>query len=81
MDTMSAVQAVTSGQTPEVQPSFQAGAASGGLGTPLLFITSERADPVSIQPTKPPQYVIQGRTLGGQVFRPGDWAERLAGAM
>ncbi len=34
-----------------------------------------------MKPTKPRQYVIQGRTLSGQVFRPSDWAERLAGAM
>jgi Protein of unknown function (DUF3579) len=25
--------------------------------------------------------VILGRTLGGQVFRPSDWADRLCGAM
>ena len=34
-----------------------------------------------MKPLKPRQYVIQGRTLGGLVFRPSDWAERLAGAM
>ena len=34
-----------------------------------------------MKPVKPRQYVIQGRTLSGQVFRPSDWAERLAGAM
>lgn len=26
-------------------------------------------------------FLIQGITLDGQIFRPGDWAERLAGAM
>ena len=34
-----------------------------------------------MKPTKPRQYIILGRTLGGQTFRPSDWAERLAGAM
>lgn len=29
----------------------------------------------------PRQLVIQGLTSSGQVFRPSDWAERLAGAM
>ena len=27
------------------------------------------------------QYLIHGVTLEGRTFRPGDWAERLAGAM
>ena len=45
------------------------------LTTPLFAI------PPLMKPTKPRQYVIQGRTLAGQVFRPSDWAERLAGAM
>jgi hypothetical protein len=32
--------------------------------------------------SSPPREVfIQGVTLGGQTFRPSDWAERLAGAM
>lgn len=26
-------------------------------------------------------YIIQGRTKDGRVFRPSDWAERLAGVM
>lgn len=30
---------------------------------------------------KPRQFYIQGLTHGGRVFRPSDWAERLAGAM
>ena len=30
---------------------------------------------------KPREYLIQGKTLDGQAFRPSDWAERLAGAM
>ena len=29
----------------------------------------------------PRRYVIRGITLDGQVFRPSDWGERLAGAM
>ena len=32
--------------------------------------------------THPPrQFIINGITSDGQVFRPSDWAERLAGAM
>jgi Protein of unknown function (DUF3579) len=31
--------------------------------------------------TKPRELFIQGLTLSGQVFRPSDWAERLAGVM
>lgn len=50
-----------------------------GLTSPLF--NSLRVQPVPMTPTKPRWYVIQGRTLGGQVFRPSDWAERLAGAM
>jgi hypothetical protein len=30
---------------------------------------------------KPRQFTIQGITQDGRSFRPGDWAERLAGAM
>jgi hypothetical protein len=29
----------------------------------------------------PRQFIIQGITKSGRVFRPSDWAERLAGAM
>jgi hypothetical protein len=29
----------------------------------------------------PRQFIIQGITKDGRVFRPSDWAERLAGAM
>jgi hypothetical protein len=50
-----------------------------GLRTPLLSVS--RTLPVSMKPTKPRQYIILGRTLAGHTFRPGDWAERLAGAM
>ena len=32
-------------------------------------------------PAKPRQFFIQGLTRDGKVFRPSDWAERLAGAM
>ena len=31
--------------------------------------------------TAPRQFYIQGITADGRVFRPSDWAERLAGAM
>jgi len=27
------------------------------------------------------QFVIQGTTLDGKLFRPGDWSERLCGVM
>ena len=30
---------------------------------------------------KPRQFYIHGLTLEGHIFRPSDWAERLAGAM
>lgn len=30
---------------------------------------------------EPRVYLIQGQTLSGHVFRPSDWAERLAGVM
>lgn len=33
------------------------------------------------QPTPPRRYFIQGLTQEGRVFRPSDWAERLAGTM
>jgi hypothetical protein len=32
-------------------------------------------------PPKPRQFYIHGITNAGKVFRPSDWAERLAGAM
>ena len=33
-------------------------------------------------PSLPPkQYLIEGITLSGKVFRPSDWAERLCGVM
>jgi len=32
-------------------------------------------------PPKPREVFIQGVTREGKAFRPGDWAERLAGAM
>ena len=76
---MPATQAVVTGLVPAPHPTPGASGAGFGLGTPLFL--PERADPVSMKPAKPRQYVIQGRTLSGQVFRPSDWAERLAGAM
>ena len=53
--------------------------AASGPATPLLQILL--AEPVPKISSRPRQYVIQGRTSSGQVFRPSDWAERLAGAM
>ena len=46
-----------------------------------LHLAGHRAGPMPMTQPKPRQYHIQGVTLEGQVFRPGDWAERLAGAM
>ena len=37
-------------------------------------MSTESADP-------PRAYIIEGVTVDGRVFRPSDWAERLAGAM
>jgi hypothetical protein len=34
-----------------------------------------------VRARRPRQVVIQGVTRDGRVFRPSDWAERLAGAM
>jgi len=34
-----------------------------------------------MKPTPPREVFIQGKTCAGKVFRPSDWAERLAGAM
>ena len=34
-----------------------------------------------MRPTQPRQFVIQGITSAGRIFRPSDWSERLAGAM
>jgi hypothetical protein len=34
-----------------------------------------------MRPTQPRQFVIQGITTAGRIFRPSDWSERLAGAM
>ncbi len=34
-----------------------------------------------MSPATSKEYFIQGVTLDGQVFRPSDWSERLAGAM
>ena len=40
-----------------------------------------RTVPNAISHPPPRQAFIQGITLDGRVFRPSDWAERLAGAM
>jgi hypothetical protein len=37
--------------------------------------------PPPMTATHPRRFVIQGTTRDGKVFRPSDWAERLAGAM
>ncbi len=41
----------------------------------------ERLIPMTEPTPKPREYFIQGVTLDGKVFRPSDWAERLAGVM
>ena len=79
LGTMPATQAVAAWLVPAQGLKRGIDPAVPGLATPLLL--AERAGPVSMKPVKPRQYVIQGRTLSGQVFRPSDWAERLAGAM
>jgi hypothetical protein len=61
------------------------GTMARGAGQPLW--TERPAWPATlgrIEPMtnpKPREYLIQGLTLEGQMFRPSDWAERLAGAM
>jgi hypothetical protein len=47
---------------------------------PSAETVAPSAAAVSDKP-KPRQYYIQGITRDGRVFRPSDWAERLAGAM
>jgi Protein of unknown function (DUF3579) len=39
------------------------------------------AVPKPMTPPRPKQFLIKGQTHSGQVFRPSDWSERLAGAM
>jgi Protein of unknown function (DUF3579) len=79
MGTMPGLEAMVAGLLPEQRPHRPSGVAELALGTSLFL--PERVQPVAMKPSKPRQYVIQGRTLGGEVFRPSDWAERLAGAM
>ena len=42
---------------------------------------AQRAPSMTTNPAKPRQFHIHGVTKAGKVFRPSDWAERLAGAM
>lgn len=44
-------------------------------------MTDELPDPAKQLSALPKEMVIQGITSQGKVFRPSDWAERLAGAM
>ncbi len=39
------------------------------------------AEPKPMTKPKPRHFIIQGLTVDGRMFRPSDWAERLAGAM
>ena len=50
----------------------------GAFPTPASPI---HAWPLPMTPAPPRQYCILGLTLEGRTFRPGDWAEHLAGAM
>lgn len=44
-----------------------------------MFCTVRRIQRVNTPP--PQRYIILGKTHGGKVFRPSDWAERLCGVM
>lgn len=56
-------------------------AALGSPRSPRTPLAGPLVSPLAMTTHKPRQYVIQGTTLSGQIFRPSDWAERLAGAM
>jgi hypothetical protein len=60
--------------------------ARGGVALPWLQpVPSQkgapRGHPMTSSSNQPRQYYIHGTTNAGKVFRPSDWAERLAGAM
>jgi Protein of unknown function (DUF3579) len=49
---------------------------------PVLSVRgAPRGHPMTSSSNKPRQFHIHGITNAGKVFRPSDWAERLAGAM
>lgn len=51
-----------------------------GLGKDA-HVTDDLLDPFKKIPDQPRELIIKGMTNQGRVFRPSDWAERLAGAM
>jgi len=60
--------------------------ARGGVALPWLQPAVPtraplRGHPMTSSSKKPRQFHIHGITKAGKVFRPSDWAERLAGAM
>ncbi len=60
--------------------------ARGGVALPWLQPVpsvrgAPRGHPMTSSSNKPRQFYIHGVTNSGKVFRPSDWAERLAGAM
>jgi hypothetical protein len=44
-------------------------------------VVGKRAEAQPMTPAEPQHFHIRGVTTGGRVFRPSDWAERLAGAL
>jgi len=55
--------------------------AAGPAARPALVLVASTLLAMQSSPSKPRQFLIQGITHEGRVFRPSDWAERLAGAM
>jgi len=56
--------------------------ASVPVGSDLRFSAASLLKSIMTAPASSArQFIIQGMTKDGRVFRPSDWAERLAGAM
>lgn len=47
----------------------------------VMHVTDELPESMTPSSSPPREMVVQGITSQGKVFRPSDWAERLAGAM
>jgi hypothetical protein len=63
-------------------PGTIAAAPLGMVARPALVLVDRGFDMIApASPSAPRQFIIQGLTKSGRVFRPSDWAERLAGAM
>jgi Protein of unknown function (DUF3579) len=60
---------------------WQGTIAAGPAARPALAVVAGTLRAMQSTPPKPRQFLIQGLTQDGRVFRPSDWAERLAGAM